>query len=50
MLYLEGKGYQEIASELDLSIRTIKNHRARGLALLQGRLPRALLLLLLLQA
>jgi RNA polymerase sigma-70 factor (ECF subfamily) len=50
MLYLEGKGYQEIASELDLSIRTIKNHRARGLALLQGRLPSALLLLLLLQA
>ena len=49
MLYVEGKGYQEIASELDLSIRTIKNHRTRGLALLQKSLAGALLLLLFFQ-
>lgn len=47
MLYVEGKGYQEIAQELALSIRTVKNHRARGLELLQERLPGALMLLLL---
>jgi RNA polymerase sigma-70 factor (ECF subfamily) len=47
MLYVEGKGYQQIAKELDLSIRTIKNHRGRGLAQLQQRLLWAVSLLLL---
>jgi RNA polymerase sigma-70 factor (ECF subfamily) len=47
MLYVEGKGYQQIATELDLSIRTIKNHRGRGLAQLQQRLLWVLPLLLL---
>lgn len=39
MLYIQGKTVREIAEELQLSISTIKNQKARGLALLRKRFP-----------
>jgi RNA polymerase sigma-70 factor (family 1) len=39
MLYIQGKTVREIAEELKLSISTIKNQKARGLALLRKRFP-----------
>jgi RNA polymerase sigma-70 factor (family 1) len=39
MLYIQGKSVREIAEELELSISTIKNQKARGLALLRKRFP-----------
>ncbi|MBA3284391.1 MAG: RNA polymerase sigma-70 factor [Nitrosopumilus sp.] len=38
MMYIEGKNYKEIASELNLSINTIRNHRSRAIMLLKKRL------------
>ena len=39
MLYIEGKTVREIAEELQLSIHTIKNQKAKGLASLRKSLP-----------
>ncbi|MBS1529308.1 MAG: RNA polymerase sigma-70 factor [Bacteroidetes bacterium] len=39
MSYVEGKTNQEIADELSLSLQTVKNHKARGLAMLKNSLP-----------
>lgn len=39
MSYVEGKSNQEIADELSLSLQTVKNHKARGLAILKSNLP-----------
>jgi RNA polymerase sigma-70 factor (family 1) len=39
MLYIQGKTVREIAEELHLSISTIKNQKARGLALLRKKFP-----------
>lgn len=38
MLYLQGKTIKEVAEELELSISTIKNQKARALGLLRKRL------------
>jgi RNA polymerase sigma-70 factor (family 1) len=47
-LYLEGKTVKEIATELNLSVSTVKTQKARALQFLRSRLsPRSLLLLLL---
>jgi RNA polymerase sigma-70 factor (family 1) len=37
MLYLEGKGYKQIAQELNLSTSTIRNQKARALMLIKQR-------------
>lgn len=37
MLYIEGKSAREISQELNLSISTIKNQKARGLTLLRDK-------------
>jgi RNA polymerase sigma-70 factor (family 1) len=47
MLYIQGKTVREIADELQLSISTIKNHKARGIALLRNRFPDFSILILL---
>ena len=39
MLYIQGKTVREVAEELELSISTIKNQKARGLTLLRKRFP-----------
>lgn len=39
MSYVDGKTNQEIADELCLSLQTVKNHKARGLAILKNNLP-----------
>ncbi len=39
MLFLEGKDYKQIAEELNLSIDTIRNQKARGLMLIRRRMP-----------
>jgi RNA polymerase sigma-70 factor (ECF subfamily) len=38
MLYIEGKDYLQIARELNLSINTVRNQKARGILLLRQRL------------
>ena len=38
MFFLEGKDYKQIATELNLSVSTIRNQKARALTLLRGRL------------
>ena len=38
MLYREGKGFREIAQEMDLSISTIKNQKERGIVLVRKKL------------
>lgn len=45
-LYVEGKGLQEIADELNISINTVKTQRARGLKFIRGRLTGLLVLLM----
>ena len=47
MLYIQGKTVREIASELELSISTIKNQKARGLGLLRKRMPELSVILML---
>lgn len=37
MLYIEGKDFQQIAAELQLSVSTIHNQKARGIRLLRER-------------
>lgn len=37
--FLEGKGYAEIAKELNLSVSTVRNQKARGLSLLRKKIP-----------
>ena len=49
MLYIEGKNYQQIAQELNLSIDTIRNQKARGLMLIKQRLVFYLLISFLLK-
>ncbi len=44
MLYIEGKNYQQIAQELNLSIDTIRNQKARGLMLIKQRMVFCLLI------
>lgn len=39
MMYIQGKTVREIAEELQLSISTIKNQKARGLEILRKRFP-----------
>ena len=39
MLYIQGKTVREVAEELDLSISTIKNQKARGLSIIRKRFP-----------
>ena len=39
MIYFEDKNVKQIAQELNLSISTVKSHKARGLTLLKKRLP-----------
>jgi RNA polymerase sigma-70 factor (ECF subfamily) len=39
LLYIQGKSMKEAALELELSVHTVKNHRARGLVLLKKRIP-----------
>lgn len=39
LLYIEGKTLKQVAEELQLSINTIKNHKAHGLNLLKKRAP-----------
>lgn len=46
LFYVEGKSYEEIAKELNLSINNVRNHKARALALLRGELSGTLMLLL----
>ncbi len=50
MSYIDGKSNSEIAEELDLSVQTVKNHKARGLSLLRTLLPGNLLMLLILHS
>jgi len=38
MLYVQGKSYEEISQELNLSINNIRNQKARGLMLLKQRI------------
>lgn len=38
LLYQQGMSHQQVANELNLSINTVKAHRARGLALLRKKL------------
>ena len=38
MLYRDGKGLREIAQEMDLSVSTIKNQKARGIVLVRRKL------------
>ncbi len=38
MLFLEGKDYKQVAQELNLSIDTIRNQKARGLTLIRQRI------------
>lgn len=46
MLFIEGKNYEQIAEELNLSISTIRNQKARGLMLIKQRSVFSLLVLL----
>lgn len=39
MMYIHGKTVREIAKELNLSISTIKNQKARGLTILRKKFP-----------
>jgi len=45
MFYFEGKDYNQIASELNLSINTIRVQKARALAMLRQQLGTSLLIL-----
>lgn len=45
MLYQEGKGYQQIADEMQLSISTVRNQKARALLLLKQKLLFGIILL-----
>lgn len=47
MLYIQGKTVREIADELQLSVSTIKNQKAKGIASLRSRFPDLTILLLL---
>ncbi len=47
LLYIQGKTVRETAKELQLSVSTIKNQKARGLMLLRNRFPDISALLLL---
>ncbi|MBI3137201.1 MAG: sigma-70 family RNA polymerase sigma factor, partial [Sphingobacteriales bacterium] len=38
MLYMEGKDFQQIAAELQLSVSTIHNQKARGIRLLREQI------------
>jgi DNA-binding NarL/FixJ family response regulator len=39
MLYVQGKPVKEIAEELELSVSTVKSHKAKALKLLREQLP-----------
>ena len=39
MLYVQGKPVKEIAEELQLSVSTVKSHKATALKLLRKQLP-----------
>jgi RNA polymerase sigma-70 factor (family 1) len=39
LIYIQGKTIKQVAMEMQLSVHTIKNHRARGLTLLKRRVP-----------
>jgi RNA polymerase sigma-70 factor (family 1) len=43
MLYIQGKSYEEISQELNLSINNIRNQKARGLMLLKQRIALSIL-------
>ncbi len=47
MYYFEGKDIQRIAVELNISVNTVKSHKARGLYILRSKLSPLLLLLIL---
>lgn len=44
MIYIQGKTVREIADELQLSISTIKNQKARGLSILRKKFPNLVML------
>lgn len=44
MLFIEGKEYQQIADELNLSVDTIRSQKARAIMLIKQRLAMSLLL------
>ncbi|MGZ3749637.1 MAG: RNA polymerase sigma-70 factor [Flavisolibacter sp.] len=44
MHFLEGKDYNQIAKELHVSIQTVRNQKARAIALIRKQLPNTLLL------
>lgn len=44
MFYLEGKKLEEIATELNIALSTVKSQKGRAIQLLQKRLPELLLL------
>ena len=46
LTYLEGMTNQEAADELNISIKTVKNHKLRGLGLLKDKFPDGLAVLL----
>ncbi len=43
LFYMEGKTYEEIATELQMSINNVRNHKMRALSLLRGQLGNSLL-------
>jgi RNA polymerase sigma-70 factor (family 1) len=49
MFFIEGKNYEEIASELHLSVRTIRNQKLRALFLIKQRVGPTLIILLFLK-
>jgi len=49
MLYIQGKSYEEISQELNLSINNIRNQKARGLMLLKQRIAFTIFLILFLE-
>jgi RNA polymerase sigma-70 factor (family 1) len=47
MFYFEGKSYQEIADELEVSIHTVRNQKARAMELFKEKIPKHFLSILL---
>lgn len=50
MLFFEGKNFRQVAKELNLSVSTVRNQKARALMLLKQKVPLNLLILFILIA